>query len=839
MIKKILPRIAIILILVLSLDIFLAEQLSKQQMHTQRMDVSLQLAALRARMEKEITKNLLLVQGTANYIAIAPKITQEIFAKYAKGVLSGDNLLKNLGAAPDFVMQFVYPLEGNQKIIGINYRSLPKQWEQAKKAKEIRDMVVAGPIKLIQGGTGLIGRAPVFTENNGRMEFWGIVSSVIDVEKLFAVVGIDDSNLDIAIRGVNGLGNKGDIFYGSPQLFTDKDTIHMPVMFSSGSWTIAAKPHDGWPKTHPFTLFIHTLLGLLLTVSIFGVYRVVKRDLTIQTIQENLNQAQYIAQLGSWRFEHSDGRVWWSDETYRIFGVDRDSFVPSIESFMDMVHPEDRKKVQEALEISMNTCAGYAVDHRIIRPDGEIHYVQERGETVCLVSKETPTHAMGTVLDVTERALAGEKLRASEEKMRAMAESSYEAVIIIDINDNISFWNSAAEDMFGWKAEEVIGQQMHPLITPQEYHPQIRKGMEVFTRTGKGPVIGSVSEMPAIRKNGEIFYVERSVTAFKVRDSYHAVGILRDVTERKRLEQKLQNYADRLTLASKAGGIGVWEWNLITNSLTWDAQMYRLYNFDPNEFNELYEAWQSRVHPEDLQDAELSLKQAVESTGFWESEFRVIWPNEEVRFIKAAALIRKNNEGKTDSLIGVNWDVTEARQKEEQLRLMATTDDMTKIHNRRFFIELISREAERSIRYNRPFSLVIFDVDKFKMVNDMYGHDVGDIVLKAIAATAKNALRDVDILGRIGGEEFAVGLPETDINGALLLAERLRLAIEKAFVELPNGEIVDFTISLGISTLNESNTEVDILLKHADIALYAAKENGRNRVEKYNETKNE
>jgi diguanylate cyclase (GGDEF)-like protein/PAS domain S-box-containing protein len=833
LIKKIVFRIAIFAICILALDVFLVSQLSRRHLNDQRVETSLQLAAFRAQLEKEITKNLLLVQGTANYIAITPDLTQEEFARYAKGVLTGDNLLKNLAAAPDFVMRFVYPLEGNRKILGVDYRNLPNQWAQARKARMTKEMVIAGPLKLLQGGTGLIGRAPVYLEPKGKAEFWGIVSAVIDIDNLFDTVSIDTSSLDIAIRGFDGLGESGAVFFGDPQLFTAEDAVYMPVTFPSGNWVIAAVPRGGWTSTPPLASIVHALLGLMLVVVSIGMYRSVKRDHTIQTIQQNLNQAQYIAHLGSWSLNHLDGNIWWSDETYRIFGVDGDSFIPTLERVMDLIHPEDRQEVLEAFQSSTDTCAGYSVDHRIIHPDGEVRHVQERGETVCLDGGKTPTHAVGTVLDVTERVRAEEALRASEEKMRAISEASYDAIIVVDVNDTISFWNPAAEEMFGWKAEEVIGTPLHPLIAPKEYHHQIRKGMGAFAKTGEGPIVGSVMEMPAIRKNGEIFHVERSVTSFKLGNSYMAVGSLRDVTERKRLEQELRHYADRLTLASKAGEIGVWELNLQTDSLSWDEQMFRLYNVDPGEFNGVYEAWQSRVHPEDIQAAELSMQQATKDTGFWESEFRVIWPDGDIRHIKAAALIEKDTDGNPKFLIGVNWDVTKSRKLEEQLRHMATTDDMTRLHNRRYFIELVEREIERSIRYSRPFSMIMFDADKFKTINDTYGHDVGDMVLKAIAATAKDVLRDVDIIGRIGGEEFAVGLPETDQNGAMLVANRLHAALEEAFVTLPDGGKVDFTVSLGLAVLDDTATDVDVLLKHADLALYTAKKNGRNRVEIY------
>ncbi|GKT30174.1 diguanylate cyclase with PAS/PAC sensor, partial [Aduncisulcus paluster] len=148
----------------------------------------------------------------------------EKFARYAKVVLSGENLLKNLAAAPDFVMRFVSPLEGNLAIVGMDYRKLPNQWGQAKKAQETGDMVIAGPLKLVQGGYGLIGRAPVFVESEKGKKFWGIISAVIDVDKLFKVVDISDNGLDIAIRGVDGLGEEGKVFLG-PHNFSQPKTL--------------------------------------------------------------------------------------------------------------------------------------------------------------------------------------------------------------------------------------------------------------------------------------------------------------------------------------------------------------------------------------------------------------------------------------------------------------------------------------------------------------------------------------------------------------------------------------------------------------------------------------
>lgn len=829
--QKITLRLLLILLGALVLDLFLSQQLLVQYNNDQKVDVSLRLAALRARLEKEITANLLLVQGVANYISVTPSLDQEQFAQYAETVLQGTSLIKNLGAAPDFVMRYVYPLAGNEAVIGVDYRKLPEQWAQVKYVERTGQMVVAGPLELIQGGTGIVGRAPVFVTRDGQRSFWGVVSSVIDAEQLFHAVGLDETNLTLAIRGVDGLGERGGVFLGSDSLFApEAEAVLMPVTFPSGSWVIAGLPEKGWARTHPLTPLVHGLLALLALVSGLAAYRASRRNHEIAQARASLDQAQRIAHLGSWEANLETGALWWSDETYRIFGLERGSLQPTLEGFLTRVHPDDRPQVEREYTRSLQTCASYAVDHRIVLSDGTVRHVQERGQTLCSPTGK-PLRSTGTILDITDRKLAEAALKAGEEKMRAMAEASHDALIMIDAEDRILFWSDAAERMFGWSREEVLGRAMHPLITQEEDQVQARVGLEHFAQTGQGPVIGSVMEFTAVKRDGELFPVERSVAAFRLGETYYAVGSLRDITLRKKAEEELRNFSHRLTLASRAGGIGVWEWNLKDNTLIWDDLMFELYQVRANEFSGVFEAWRSRVHPEDLQAAEASIQAAAHSAESWDWEFRIVWPDGQVRCIKAAARTQKDEQQRPLYMIGVNWDVTEARNAQEKLRLLATTDSLTGIFNRRHFLEVTERELERCRRYPAPFSLIMFDADRFKAVNDTHGHDVGDLVLKVITRTAAATLRDVDILGRIGGEEFAVGLPQTDLDGALLVAERLRQAIAQVEVPLAAGGAVRFTISLGVATYSETCNALEDLLKAADVALYRAKQNGRNRVE--------
>jgi diguanylate cyclase (GGDEF)-like protein len=164
-----------------------------------------------------------------------------------------------------------------------------------------------------------------------------------------------------------------------------------------------------------------------------------------------------------------------------------------------------------------------------------------------------------------------------------------------------------------------------------------------------------------------------------------------------------------------------------------------------------------------------------------------------------------------------------------RLRELATVDGLTGALNRRAFLRFAENELAIARRYGRPLSVMMLDADHFKMVNDVHGHDAGDAVLRAFAATCRKHLRDVDLLGRLGGEEFAVALPETALTPAHLVAERLRRELAKLEVAI-GSKVLKFTVSIGLASLTRPSDTIETLLKAADQALYASKLGGRNRV---------
>ena len=175
-------------------------------------------------------------------------------------------------------------------------------------------------------------------------------------------------------------------------------------------------------------------------------------------------------------------------------------------------------------------------------------------------------------------------------------------------------------------------------------------------------------------------------------------------------------------------------------------------------------------------------------------------------------------------------DITERKRLQAELERQAHNDNLTGLHSRGYFMQRADLEVSRALRYIQPLSLLMMDIDDFKKVNDTHGHKAGDEVLRKLAEVCRATLREVDLTGRIGGEEFAVILPETDIDHALEVAERLKENIAGAQVMAAPGLVLNFTISIGVSTLLPDNGTLDALLGSADKALYAAKASGKNKV---------
>jgi diguanylate cyclase (GGDEF)-like protein len=312
--------------------------------------------------------------------------------------------------------------------------------------------------------------------------------------------------------------------------------------------------------------------------------------------------------------------------------------------------------------------------------------------------------------------------------------------------------------------------------------------------------------------------------------------MIADIDAHKRIEIEFESVRERIARAQDIADFGWYDYNVKDQTIDLTPEFAaklglptvptgRLVGPLTERFNE---AFRSSVHEE---DRERFL--AIISDTAWlrtEFDFRIVKATGEVRHLFIRIHRTADREGKRVRDFGVVLDITERKRLEDNLRALASTDALTGVPNRRTFESVGRREMERARRYAKPFVVLALDIDFFKKVNDTHGHDIGDAVLKEVARICAAQLRGTDVFARMGGEEFAALLPETDLKPAAGLAERLRQAIALQPIFTPKGPLV-VTISVGVAQHGPQDTGLDQVMKRADEALYAAKRNGRNRIE--------
>jgi diguanylate cyclase len=234
----------------------------------QRNLVQDRLAAVRAELEQVLNQHLGAIASVEALIQANPHVGQPAFSIMADSLGHDLPALLEIQLAPDAVVRFIHPLEGNEKALGLDLRKLPGQKEVVEETIRSGKLRLAGPNLLLQGGTGLIARKPVFVEEHGVRRFWGFVTMILDYDKLIGYVKqrLNDREVAFALRGKDGLGQSGQVFYGDPGLF-NIDALTAPVTLPNGQWLIAAKPRSGWILARPNSNSFRILsIALILSV---------------------------------------------------------------------------------------------------------------------------------------------------------------------------------------------------------------------------------------------------------------------------------------------------------------------------------------------------------------------------------------------------------------------------------------------------------------------------------------------------------------------------------------------------------------------------------------------
>lgn len=332
-------------------------------------------STLRAQLEGEVNSTIYLASGLGGYVSAYRSPDEKDVNVVLATVFRQDRHLRNIALAPDNTIKFIYPLQGNEKAVGLHYESIPRQWPAVKRAIETRSTVVAGPVDLVQGGHGLISRTPVFLPD-GR--YWGIVSLVMNTDSLFTMLDQTAGQAGIvwALRGTDGQGERGGMIHGDARLFRSLSNIRQTIRIPGGSWEMAAAPLAGWDHDNRRTWILRLSgigLSLLIAILTYVAFseRIHIRHLATHDPLTNLPNRRLLSD----RLELAIAQSRRDGQGFSILCIDLDNFKPINDQYGHHVGDEVLRAVASCLQKclrSIDTVARVGGDEfMVILPDAQ------------------------------------------------------------------------------------------------------------------------------------------------------------------------------------------------------------------------------------------------------------------------------------------------------------------------------------------------------------------------------------------------------------------------------------------------------------------------------------
>lgn len=440
---------------------------------------------------------------------------------------------------------------------------------------------------------------------------------------------------------------------------------------------------------------------------------------------------------------------------------------------------------------------------------------------------------IGAILDISERKQAEEALRESEERIRTITNSANDAIVMMDNDGNISYWNPAAERILGYASEEAIGRNLHELIAPQRFIPAHRATFPEFQKTGNGNAVGKRLELAALRKDGIEIDVALSLSAVNIKGIWNAVGIIQDISELKRAEQMIRESEERYRFLTDHTADHIWTMDMSMRFTYSSPAVTKILGYTIQEL--MAKPFDQFYTPESLLTAQKALMEELETdtnpnadpnrirtlqTEHYHKNGNLVWLESSLTFIRDA-------EMKPVGILGVSRDITERKKSEEQIQHLATHDLLTDLPGLRLARDRMSSAINMARRYKKAVALMFVDLDGFKAVNDTLGHDAGDYVLRQVALRLLSCVRDTDTVARLGGDEFLI--IATEINApenAEQIARKVIKLVSQPVIFKEQQAVVG--TSIGIALFPDDGSDMDQLLKLADEAMYQVKNAGKN-----------
>ncbi|MET1254300.1 ATP-binding protein [Aliikangiella maris] len=411
------------IVLLLVITGLYADQLNNQNhLINQQQAVTSQLNVIRAKLEGRIHSNLQLINGLVGLIVNEPDLTQERFGQYVTPLFKSENQLRNIGVAPDMVISMVYPLEGNRGAIGLNLAKNEAQREEALRAARENQIVIAGPINLVQGGQGLIGRIPVNIDIEGKPVFWGLISAVINIDALYEKSGLHDTELGLKLSLAKRNNESTSFFFGSDAIVNYKPT-EVRVLLPNAEWVLMGSPIQGWETLAPDAWLLRSFFAFIILVVTIQIIFLEKRKRLLEVEQARLKALFELSPVGIALNKFSDGSfISVNQSLLSSMGYSLSEFLTK--SYWDITPKE--YKAQEAEQIKCLTETGKYGPYQkeYIHKNGHRFPVLLKG--ILLKDSQGEQFIWSIIEDISERLAYETELIQAKEQAESAAKAKSE-----------------------------------------------------------------------------------------------------------------------------------------------------------------------------------------------------------------------------------------------------------------------------------------------------------------------------------------------------------------------------------------------------------------------------
>lgn len=514
-----------------------------------------------------------------------------------------------------------------------------------------------------------------------------------------------------------------------------------------------------------------------------------------------------------------------------VLGIGREQLVGR--SFVDFTHPDDiERSLMQLNRLNRGEIDAFRFDKRYLHAEGREVWVRLDVSTIRDDAGE-PELIITQARDITTSRQIRAQLAANEARLHSIIRAIGEGMMVLDPSGQFTLVNERAAEILGVSVAALHALPLEALerrCTRADGTPfapgSFPASVTLATARPQREVTVGLQ-----RPDGTQVWIEINTEPVPSEDGdgiAAVVATFSDITLRLQTESALQESEERLSLAVDGARAGMWDWQLEGHRFEFNSFAARMLGYREDEVASRLSSVRALVHPDD----ERRLAGTMEShlsgqLDFFDADLRLrrkaggyIWANMRGR------VTARTGDGRPQRVTGTVVDIGDRKRLEARLIELATTDELTGLLNRRAGNQTLIEEIERATRGRAPLSVVLLDIDHFKSVNDRFGHDVGDEVLRQAGELLQANRRSSDAAARWGGEEFALILPETALEGAADLAGNLLKAISE--LRLPDGSAL--SASFGVVAWRRGESASD-LVKRADRLMYRAKNDGRARVE--------